>query len=313
MRKLIWLSILAVLLAACNSAAPTPPPMATNTLSASETMPTMATMPVQPSPTPDVDVSAEVKALQAGDTAAAIDGLNKILANNPASAAAHLLLGQAYYRADQKDAAYDQFLAAFTLDPAASLPLASQLDDEWLKIGNAHSTLGQLDEALAAYQTVLKIKPDKAAAYTNIGVVYYQGRKFDEAVRQLQKALELDPADAETHYMLGAAYVQQEKLDEAEKSFNTAIELKPDLAAAYTGLGNVQLVRKDYAAAVKTLQKAAELQPDQSEAWLALGQAYALQGNTTEASAALKKCLEITPPGDLRASCEETLKKLGAP
>lgn len=300
MRARICLSIFVLLLAACSAPAP-------------QTAETPATVPAQVSTAPTVDLSAEVKVLQSGDIAAAIAGLEKILANNPASAEAHLLLGQAYYRADQKDQAQEQFLAAFTLNPVAVPPLDTQDADEWLKLGNAHASLNQLDEALATYQTVLQIKPDKAAAYTNIGVVYYQAGQFDNAVQQMQRALEIEPDDAETHYMLGATYVQQQELDKAEAAFTQAIALKPDLAAAYTGLGNVQLAHKDYAAAAQTLQKATELQPDQAEAWLALGQAYAQQGSKTEASAALNKCLQLSQPGPLRARCEQVLQQLGTP
>jgi protein O-GlcNAc transferase len=300
MRKWIWLSVVVLLLAACSA----PAPQAT-------LLPT--TVPTQASTASTADLSAELTALKSGDTATAITGLEKFLANNPASAEAHLLLGQAYYRVNQKDKAQEQFLAAFTLTPAAVPPLDSTDSDEWLKLGNAHATLNQLDEALAAYQNVLKIKPDKAAAYTNIGVVYYQAGKFDEAVAQMQKALAIDPDDGDTYYMLGATYVQQQKLDEAEQAFNKAIELKPDLAAAYTGLGNVQLARKNFADAAKTLQKATELQPDQAEAWLALGQAHALQGNKTEASAALNKCLQLSQPGPLHTKCEQVLQQLGTP
>ena len=300
MRKLIWLSVFIALLAACGA-----PPAPQTTLP--------ATAPPQASHTPAADLSAELNALKAGDTATAMTGLEKILANAPASPEAHLLLGQAYYRADQKDKAQEQFLAAFQLNPAAVPPLDSQDADEWLKMGNAHASLSQLGEALAAYQTALKIRPDKAAALTNVGVVYYQQGKFDAAVQQLQKALEIDPKDAETQYMLGATYVQQQKLDEAEQSFNKAIELKPDLAAAYTGLGNVQLARKNVDEAVKTLQAATSLQPNQAEAWLALGQAYAAQGHKTEASNALNQCLQISQPGPLRSACEQVLQQLGTP
>ncbi len=305
MRKVIWLSLFAMLLAACGA----PPAPATTV--PQMTMPTAA--PIQARNAPAIDLSAELNALKAGDTATAMTGLEKILANAPASSEAHLLLGQAYYRAAQKDKAEEQFQAAFQLNPAAVPPLDSQDADEWLKIGNAHASLSQLDEALAAYQTALKISPDKAAALTNIGVVYYQQGKFDDAAQQMLKALAIDPGDAETHYMLGATYVQQQKLDEAEKSFNTAIELNPDLAAAYTGLGNVQLARKNIDLAVKTLEKASSLQPDQAEAWLALGQAYAAQGNKAEASKALNQCLQTSQPGPLRSQCGLVLQQLGTP
>ncbi len=306
MRKLIWLSTLSMLLAACG----TPAPQTTATLTA-----TPAATPAQASTaaSPAVDLSAEINALKAGDTATAIAGLEKILSTTPTSAETHLLLGQAYYRANQKDKADGEFQAAFTLNSATVPPLDTQDADEWLKFGNAHATLNQLDEALAAYQMVLKIKPDKAAAYTNIGVVYYQEGKFDDAVQQMQKALQLDPQDGETEYMLGATYVQQQNLDEAEKAFNKAIELKPDLAAAYTGLGNVQLARKNYTDALKTLQKATQLQPDQAEAWLALGQVYAAQGNKTDAGAAFTKCQQTSQPGPLQSRCQQLYQQLGTP
>jgi tetratricopeptide (TPR) repeat protein len=311
MRKLVWLSLLAVLIIGCGTSSPqitqpTPLPPAAATPAPAAAVAASA-----------VDLSAELNTLKTGDTKTAIADLEKILANNPASAEAHLLLGQALYRDGQTDKAVEQFQAAFTLNATAKPPLESQDADEWLKIGNAHALLGQLEEALTAYQTALQIKPDKSAAYTNIGVVYYQSGKFDEAVQQMQKALAIDPNDAETHYMLGATYVQQQKFDEAEKAFNQAIELKPDLAAAYTGLGNVQLARQNFAEAADTLLKATELQPDQAEAWLALGQAYAAQGNQPEANKALQECLRLSQANPqfatLSARCQQLSQQLGTP
>jgi Flp pilus assembly protein TadD len=301
MHKVIFIvltGLIVLTLAACNSA-PAPAPAATAAV------------------TPAVPVSqgyaAERAALQAGDTATAIAGLEKAIATTPGSAEAHLLLGQAYFRAQRKDEASQQFMAGFSLDPKAVLPLETKDVDELLLAGNAHSSLDQLGEALAVYQAVLQLNPQKAAAHTNIGVVYYQAGRFDDAIAELKKALEIEPDDAETYYMLGATYVQQQKLDDAEKAFNQAIELKPDLAAAYTGLGNVYLVRKNTDKAVSTLQKAAELKPNQAETWLALGQAYALQGNKAEAGKALNQCLQLSQPGPLRSECEKVLQQVGTP
>jgi cytochrome c-type biogenesis protein CcmH/NrfG len=308
MRKLIWLSILVMVLAACGS----PAPQITSPTATGSAEATVAPTP-QATAGPSVDLSGELNALKAGDTATAIAGLEKILTTTPASAETHFLLGQAYYRANQKDKADEQFQAAFTLNPATVPPLDSQDADEWLKFGNAHAALGQFDEAVAAYQTALKIDPNKAAAFTNIGVVYYQQGKFDDAVQQMQKALAIDPGDGETEYMLGATYMQQQKLDEAEQAFNKAIALKPDLAAAYTGLGNVQLARKNLTEAVTALQKATQLQPNQAEAWLALGQAYAAQGNKADASAALTKCQQASQPGPLQSRCQQLFQQLGTP
>ena len=296
MRKIslvIATSLIVLALTACNSA-PAP-------------------APIDVTPAASAAFATERAALQAGDTAAAIASLEKAVGAAPGSAEAHLLLGQAYFRAQRKDEANQQFMAGLSLDPKAVLPLETKDTDELLQVGNAHASLSQLDEALAVYLAVLQIKPDKAAAHTNIGVVYYQSGRFDDAVTSLKKALEIDPKDAETHYMLGATYVQQQKLDDAEKAFNQAIELKPELAEAYIGLGNVYLARKDIDKALSTLQKAAGLKPNQAEAWLALGQAYALQGNKAEAAKALNQCLQLSQPSPLRSQCEKVLQQVGTP
>jgi Tfp pilus assembly protein PilF len=117
MRKLIWLGVFVALLAACGA------PPASSTPAPQIPLPTAA--PTQASNTPAVDLSAELNALKAGDTATAITGLEQILANAPASSEAFVLGWTGYYRAGSKDKAEDQFLAAFRTEsgcgPAAGI------------------------------------------------------------------------------------------------------------------------------------------------------------------------------------------------
>ena len=303
MRKVIFTLCAGLMLAACNAAPAPAAPTAEST-----TMAAPATAPATVSP-----LAAEIEALKAGDAARAMESLQKYLSTAPASAEAHLLLGQVYLREDRKADAEKEFAAGFSLDPAARLPLETQNADEVFLSGNAHANLNQLDEALAAYEETLKLNPNKAGAYTNIGVVYYQLGKLDEAIAQLKKALEVDPKDAETTYMLGAAYVQKQDLVEAETAFTQALELNPDLAAAHIGLGNVYLLNKQFDQAAAALQKAIQLQPESPEAWLALGQAYAGQNNRVEAARALNQCLQYSTPGPLRSRCEQILQQMGTP
>lgn len=263
--------------------------------------------------TPPAPLDEAKAALTAKDFARAITVLEKTVADDPGSAVAHVMLGQAYFRADRKDDAEKQFSAGFTLDPAASLTVDATAEEQFLA-GNVHATLGQFDQAIGAYQTTLKLQPDKAGAYTNIGVVYYQTGKLDEAIGQFKQALELDAKDAETHYLLGAAYVQKDNLTDAEAEFNTAITLKPELAPAYIGLGNVYLINKEFEKAVASLEKAIALQPDSPEALFALGQAYAsVGGRTSDAITALTKCVQLNPPEPFLSKAQGILQQLGAP
>jgi tetratricopeptide (TPR) repeat protein len=263
--------------------------------------------------TPPTPLDEAQAALTAQDFFKAITVLEKIVADDPGSAAAHILLGQVYFRAERKEDAEKQFSAGFTLEQAASLVDDSPSAEEQFLVGNVHATLGQFEQAIGAYQATLKIQPDKAGAYTNIGVVYYQTNKLDEAIGQFEQALKLDAKDAETHYLLGAAYLQKDMLVDAEAEFNTALTLKPELVPAHIGLGNVYLINKQFDQAVASLEKAIALQPDSPEALFALGQAYASVGRTSDAITALTKCVSLNPPEQFRSKAQEILQQLGAP
>ncbi len=264
--------------------------------------------------TPPTPLDAGKTALTNGDTAKAIENLEKAVAAAPGSAEAHLALGQAYFRANRKDDAQKQFEAGFTLDAAAALPIPTQNVDELFLAGNVHAGLNQLNEAKTVYENVLKSDPNKAAAYTNLGVVYYQQGDLDGAITQFEKALAIEPQDAETQYMLGAAYVQKNDLTSAEKAFQQALTVKPDLAQALIGRGNVYLLQKQYDQALADLQKATDLQPSLPEGWLALGQVLAAQGKATDAAAALDKCLKLSQPGTgLNNKCQEVRQQIGKP
>ncbi len=262
--------------------------------------------------TPPSPLDEGKAALAAKDSAKAIAVLDKVVAAEPGNAAAHVLLGQAYVRAEQKADAEAQFKAGFTLDQAATLTADATAEEHFLA-GNAHAALGQFDQALSAYTTTLKLEPGKAGAFTNIGVVYYQTGKLDEAIAQFKQALELDPADAETHYLLGAAYVQKDNLPEAEAEFNTALGLKPEFAPAHIGLGNIYLLGQKYDQAIASLEKALAIQADSPEALFAIGQAYAAAGKTTEAINALTQCVSLNPPEPFRSKAQEILQQLNAP
>lgn len=273
-------------------------------------------------PTPVSPLQAGLDALKADNIPAAITALEALTAQQPTLAEAHLLLAQAYLRADRKDDAEAAFAKGFSLKPDASLPFDSQDSEDYFQAGNALATLGQFDLALKAYEAALKLQPDRASAVTNIGVVYYQLGQLDKAIAQFDSALKMEPENAETHYLLGAAYVQRANqsgaateadLAAAEAEFEAALALKPELAAAHIGLGNLYLLRQDFDLAVATLEQAVTLQPDSPEALFAIGRAYAGQGRKAEAVDALNRALQLDPPEPFRSQARQLIDQLSTP
>ena len=56
-------------------------------------------------------------------------------------------------------------------------------------IGAANAGLKRLDAAIEAYKNAIKIKPNVADAYSNIGVALKKKGRFSEAIDFYQKAI----------------------------------------------------------------------------------------------------------------------------
>lgn len=144
------------------------------------------------------------------------------------------------------------------------------------QLGNAYFQQGKLEEAAKEFQKAVELAPENVDARSNLGATYYELGQFDKAAAEFKKAIALQPEDADIHYNLGAAYVQQFQFEAGIAEFNEALRLNPNLTRAYFGLGN----------------------------------AYKLQGKKQEAIQALEKFLSLSDEADLRAIAESLLAEL---
>ncbi|MGD0281007.1 MAG: tetratricopeptide repeat protein, partial [Dissulfurispiraceae bacterium] len=145
-------------------------------------------------------------------------------------------------------------------------------------LGIAYASKGQLDLAVAEYQTALRLKPDYAEAHFNLGIAYASKGQLDPAVAEYQTALRLKPAYTEVHNNLGIAYASKGQLDPAVAEYQTALRLKPDNAEVHNNLGIAYASKGQLDLAVAEYQTALRLKPDYAEAHNNLGIAYASKG-----------------------------------
>src|SRR6266511_129723 len=150
-------------------------------------------------------------------------------------------------------------------------------------------------EAVAAYEKAIRIKPDYALAYVNLGVALADQKKPDEAVAAYRKAIEIKPDLAKAYNGLGVVLQGQKKLVEAETAFRKAIALKQDFAAAYSNLGNALYAQKKLDEAVDAFGKAIALQPDYANAYNNLGAALTDQKKLAGALTAFRKADQLLP------------------
>ena len=198
---------------------------------------------------------------------------------------------------------------------------ATQLDpgnaEGWNRLGHLLFRVGDLTEAIAAYNTVKVLgeqhgdKREIAAAYGNLGNVYRIRGDLDKAIEFQQKALKLEEdlgnkeGMAADYGNLGIIYKMRGDLDKAIEFQQQALKLHEDLgnkegmAQDYGNLGNIYKTRGNFDKAIDFYQQSLNLDEALGEkegmanTFGNLGNIYKLKGNMTEAKHYYLKSKEL--------------------
>ena len=87
------------------------------------------------------------------------------------------------------------------------------------------SVMGRPDEAIAEIKRAREFDPVLILINLNMGVIYYQARRYDEAIDALQKTVELDKNVPFAHMYLGLSYSEKGLHERAIASMQQAIDL----------------------------------------------------------------------------------------
>jgi tetratricopeptide (TPR) repeat protein len=152
-------------------------------------------------------------------------------------------------------------------------------------------------EAIQHFQNAIRLSPDMARAYDNLGLCYYYQNDNVSAIANYKKAIELDrgsPHPSAWPYLNLAITLQfLNQLDEAEINLRESLRLNPNLAEAHFHLGIIldTLDRSD--AAIRELHQAADLDPNYAEPHFALAKIYHRLGKREEAQKEVETYLHI--------------------
>lgn len=99
---------------------------------------------------------------------------------------------------------------------------------------------GRWRDSIIEYKCALKIAPDDANLYYNMGMAFAEGQDFIQAKANLLKALELDAtiykSSAGIAFNFGAVFLQSREKQRAAQFFQAALDLDPGHASAQLGL-----------------------------------------------------------------------------
>jgi tetratricopeptide (TPR) repeat protein len=158
---------------------------------------------------------------------------------------------------------------------------------EWMRWNNYGIALldaQQYAASYAAFERVAKLRPDYAAAFTNMAIVDIQWERYGDARPNLAKALELAPNDARALYYRALVERNEGKLDLAIADFEEMARQYPLSRDARRELGFTLYQEHKYADALKQYQALQAIAPDDLAAHYNLAILYRRMGERDKAS-----------------------------
>lgn len=162
-------------------------------------------------------------------------------------------------------------------------------------LGNSLKELGDIDGAIQFYLKAIKIKPRFSDAYNNLASSYMQLGQTGEAIETYRMALVLHPGLVDAHSNLGNLYKAQGDFALAKQCYCEAIRIKPDFAVALNNLAGVLKDEGDLNGAISHYEEALRIAPNFADAYSNLGNALKEIGKLSEAIQSYKRAIEIRP------------------
>jgi tetratricopeptide (TPR) repeat protein len=144
--------------------------------------------------------------------------------------------------------------------------------------------------AIEKYKAIIKLAPHLAAAYNNLGMLYFNGHDYTRAAEVLERGLQLNSNMPGAAAMLGMSYFQLGKTDKAEPLLEKALRANPKDDQVEMVLVKVMLSTQRLPEAVVHLNNYLERNPKSQDAWYLLGKTYLQMSED-----ALKKINDIDP------------------
>jgi tetratricopeptide (TPR) repeat protein len=124
-----------------------------------------------------------------------------------------------------------------------------------IALGDAYQQIqGGGGEAMNNYEKVTGKDPKNSLAFSRIGELWYNAKRYDFALENYQKAKDADPSNPLPYKKLALAYYWTGKYDLAKQNIERYLELSDKSSEDQITYGNILYLGKDYPAAIKVMQ-----------------------------------------------------------
>lgn len=207
-----------------------------------------------------------------------VQELKAILALDPRSAEAHLLLGIAYRGLGSPELigeAVAEFRQALALDPALA-PARLYLALVYIDLGRAERAREELEAGLGQ-------APGNPQFLAQLAEVERQLKNPRRSVDLLRQALVADESHAQARYYLGLALFDLGQWDEGIRELERVVQSGAKVADVYVSLGTAYLEAGRVDAALELLSQGTHIDPARPEMRIQLARAYRSKGQLEKA------------------------------
>lgn len=168
------------------------------------------------------------QALAEGNNEKQKETIDQLLKSFPADKRVQILAGYYYANLGDLSKALSHYKKSAELDSKHALAFNM--------IGYTESALNNYAAAEKAFQTYIKLKPDKANPYDSYGELLLKMGKYDESVAQYKKALEINPSFTNSLAGLGNAYIFKGDYTLARKYYQDLYDKAPGIDGKFYSL-----------------------------------------------------------------------------
>jgi Tfp pilus assembly protein PilF len=164
-----------------------------------------------------------------------------------------------------------------------------------------------LDEAVTAFESCLKIRPDYSQALVNLGTAYEEKGLPEKAEQEYKKAFDID-ANSQASFYLAKLYAKQKKLEPALDFIQKFLAKNERSAPAHNILGVILNEMGKYPEAIQSFRRALALTPQDVSLSVNLGIACINNKEFAEAREILQKALPLIEDQALKEKVKEYLE-----
>jgi tetratricopeptide (TPR) repeat protein len=153
----------------------------------------------------------------------------------------------------------------------------------------------RIDEATQLNDEILKKNGKDVDGLTFRGQILNSRGKSSDAIPVLESAVKAEADNPTIHYHLGMAYSNVGNLARAESEWREAVRLRPQFVAAQQALGSIAVRKGDWDLLSRTAEEVLRVQPWAAQGYLMRAASSVGRNNLAAAEIDLKKAIEIAP------------------